>query len=74
MVACGGWIVSQAFDLGCKNRPFRPGSGWRSLRDTRDSCEFSVLSRAHRVGGRSHFAGRFPMWVQVWVKSLVNAG
>ena len=26
MVACGGWIVSQAFDLGCKNRPFRPGS------------------------------------------------
>ena len=74
MVSLRSGLFSQAFDLGYKNRPFRPGSGWHGLRDTRDSCEFSVRSRTRWVGGRSHFAGRFPMWVQVFVESLVSAG
>ena len=74
MVACGGWIVSQAFDLGYKNRPFRPGSGWHGFRATRDPYEFSMRSRTRRVSGRTHFAGRFPIWVQVFVESLVSPG
>ena len=74
MVACGGWIVSQAFDLGYKNRPFRPGNGWHRLRATRDSCEFSVRSRTRWMIGRSHFAGQLPMWVAGCGESLVSAG